>query len=229
MGAELDLYARVEHLLGIEDSTEFLHENYARVLADHGVSSVLDIGCGRGGLMKLLKEEGIKCKGIDPSQVMVDEAKSAGLDAERIDICEEKGRYDACVAVFDVLNFMDEEALEKFFGCVEEVLEKDGLLIADVNTLHGFKNVADGTMSAEDDNGFLNVDAAYSNNELHTKLTYFSLEGDGCYKKEQQTIVQYFHPMKFFRKKRTLKLLNHEKISLYDKDDKMLLVFKKQD
>jgi len=228
MRAELDLYARVEHLLGIEDSTEFLHDNYARVLSEHGVGSVLDIGCGRGGLMRLLEDEGIKCKGIDLSQVMVDEAKSAGLDAECIDICEEKGRYDACVAVFDVLNFMDEDALEEFFECVAGVLEKDGLLIADVNTLHGFKNVADGTMSAEDDSGFLTVDAAYGNEELHTKLTYFSLKADGCYKKEQQTIVQYFHPIKFFRKKRPMKLINHEKISLYDKDDKALLVFKKR-
>ena len=227
MRSDLDLYARVEHLLGIEESTEFLHDSYAQTVAAYNVTSVLDIGCGRGGLMKLLEKGGIKTKGIDLSSVMVDEAKAAGLDVECIDICEETGQYDACVAVFDVLNFMDMPALEKFLECTANVLKADGLLIADINTLHGFKNVAEGTMNAEDDEGFLSVDAVYDSDELRTIFTYFEKKDDECYTKEQQLITQYFHPLKFFRKKRALKLIKNENISLYDTHDKTLLVFKK--
>ncbi len=227
MRHDLDLYARVEHLLGIEESTEFLHDSYAQTVIAYDVASVLDVGCGRGGLMKLLEAEGITTKGIDLSSVMVEEAISAGLNAECIDICEESGKYDAIVAVFDVLNFMDTPALEKFLECVANVLKPEGLLIADVNTLHGFKNVAEGTMNAQDDAGFLSVDAVYDSDELRTIFTYFEKKDDECYTKEQQLITQHFHPLKFFRKKRSLKLIKNENISLYDKNDKMLLLLKK--
>lgn len=223
----LNLYARAEHLLGIEESTEFLHDSYAQTIAAYEPKTVLDIGCGRGGLMKLLQKEGIDVKGIDLSEVMVKDAKAAGLDVECKDVCEVNGEFDAAVAVFDVLNFMDPEALEKFLECVSDVLKPDGLFIADVNTLHGFSNVAEGTMNAEDDNHFLSVDAVFSDNELRTIFTLFTQQDDGLFEKEQSMIKQYFHPLKFFRKKRALKLIKNENISLYDTNDKTLLVFKK--
>ncbi|MEA3372127.1 MAG: class I SAM-dependent methyltransferase [Campylobacterota bacterium] len=223
----LDLYARAEHLLGIEESTEFLHDSYAQTIAAYDPKTVLDIGCGRGGLMKRLQAEGISVKGIDLSGVMVDEAKAEGLDVEHKDICEVDGEFDAAVAVFDVLNFMDSEALEKFLGCVANVLKSDGLFIADINTLHGFANVAEGTMNAEDDEHFLSVDAVYSDSELRTIFTLFTEKENGLFEKEQSMIKQYFHPLKFFRKKRALRLIKNENISLYDSKDKTLLVFKK--
>ena len=218
----------MEHLLGIEESTQFLHDSYAQTLEAYDVKSVLDIGCGRGGLMEQLALDNIEAKGIDLSQVMVDEAKAKGLNAECIDVADEKGQYDAAVAVFDVLNFMDTEALEAFLDNVAKTLKPKGLFIADINTKYGFSAVAEGTMNAEDDEGFLSVDAVFDENELRTIFTYFEKGEDECYSKEQQMITQYFHPLSFFRKKRALKLIKHEKISLYDTNDKALLVFSKQ-
>jgi SAM-dependent methyltransferase len=225
---DLELYARVEHLLGIEESTQFLHDSYAQTLEAYDVKSVLDIGCGRGGLMEQLGFDEIEAKGIDLSEVMVEDAKAKGLNAECIDIADEKGQYDAAVAVFDVLNFMDADALDAFFDNVAKVLKPKGLFIADINTQYGFSAVAEGTMNAEDEHGFLSVDAVYDKGELRTIFTYFE-KGEGeCYTKEQQMITQYFHPLSFFRRKRALKLIKHEKISLYDKDDKALLIFSKE-
>ena len=225
--SDLELYARVEHLLGIEESTQFLHDSYAQTLEAYDVKSVLDIGCGRGGLMEQLALDNIEAKGIDLSQVMVDEAKTKGLNAECIDVANEKGQYDAAVAVFDVLNFMDVEALEVFLNNVAKTLKPNGLFIADINTKYGFSAVAEGTMNAEDDAGFLSVDAVFDENELRTIFTYFEKGEAECYSKEQQMITQHFHPLSFFRKKRALKLIKHEKISLYDTNDKALLVFSK--
>ncbi len=222
----LDLYARSEHLLGIEESTEFLHDSYAQTIAAYEPKTVLDVGCGRGGLIKQLQAEGIEVKGIDLSEVMVKDAKAQGLDVECIDICDADGKYDMVVAVFDVLNFLDDKSLERFLACVAARLNDDGLFIADVNTLHGFSNVADGTMNAEDEHHFLSVDAVFSNNELRTIFTLFTEQENGLFEKEQGMITQYFHPLKFFKKKRELKLVKHENISLYDRDDKVLLVFK---
>jgi len=225
---DLELYARVEHLLGIGESTQFLHDSYAQTLEAYGVKSVLDIGCGRGGLMEQLAFDQIEAKGIDLSEVMVEEAKAKGLNAECIDIADEKGQYDAAVAVFDVLNFMDADALNTFLDNVAKILKPKGLFIADINTQYGFSAVAEGTMNAEDEHGFLSVDAVYDEGELRTIFTYFE-KGEGeCYTKEQQMITQHFHPLSFFRRKRGLKLIKHEKISLYDKDDKALLIFSKE-
>ena len=223
--SDLELYARVEHLLGIEESTQFLHDSYAQTLEAYDVKSVLDVGCGRGGLMEQLSHDDIEAKGIDLSEVMVNEAKAKGLNAECIDVADERGQYDAAVAVFDVLNFMDTPELEKFLEDVAKTLKPNGLFIADINTKYGFSAVAEGTMNAEDDASFLSVDAVFSDNELRTIFTYFEKGEDESYTKEQQMITQHFHPLSFFRKKRALKLIKHEKISLYDTNDKALLVF----
>jgi cyclopropane fatty-acyl-phospholipid synthase-like methyltransferase len=224
----LDLYAKVEDLLGIEEATASLHSFYLHMLSEHGVTSFLDIGCGRGGLMEAAQREGMSCSGIDLSPVMVEAARAKGLDAEFRDLCEVEGSYDAAVAVFDVLNFLDSKALERFLECAAAVLKPGGLLLADINTLHGFSNVAEGTMSAEDDTRFLSVDARFERNELHTRITLFEKASEACYRKEQETVIQYFHPIKVFRKTPFFKLAEQHGLSLYDRDDKTLLVLKKR-
>jgi SAM-dependent methyltransferase len=223
----LDLYAKAEHLLGIEESTERLHDLYLHTLENYAVNTLLDIGCGRGGLMEKLGEAGIECTGIDQSDVMVEAAKARGLNAHKKGICEIGGTYDAAVAVFDVLNFLDPEGLALFMLCVAQRLEKGGIFIADINTLYGFSDVAEGTMSNEDDAHFLNVDAYFESDELHTHFTLFTKQKDDCYVKEQSEIVQWFHPLDRFRNVPDLKLLLYKNISLYDTNDKMLLIFKR--
>jgi O-antigen chain-terminating methyltransferase len=46
-----------------------------------GQSDVLDIGCGRGEFLDLLRQRGISARGIDLNQAMVEDARSRGLDA----------------------------------------------------------------------------------------------------------------------------------------------------
>lgn len=223
----LDLYAKAEHLLGIEEATEQLHDIFLQTLENYPVRSLLDIGCGRGGLMERLGAEGIKSVGIDQSALMVDAAQAKGLEAYHKGICEAPGRYDAAVAVFDVLNFIEPEMLEYFFGCVADRLRPGGVFIADINTLHGFSGVADGVMSSEDDTHFLNVEATFDGECLETDFTLFTQAENDCYRKEQSTIVQWFHPLGRLRANGALTLVHYRNISLYDTNDKMLLVFKK--
>jgi len=221
----LDLYAKAEHLLGIEESTERLHDIYLRTLAKYPIKTLLDIGCGRGGLMQQLKAKGIDPTGIDQSAVMAEAAVAKGLKAYKKGICEVEGSFDAAVAVFDVLNFLDKDGLFIFLQCVAQRLNPGGIFIADINTLHGFTGVAEGTMTNEDDNYFLAVDAYFESDELHTEFTLFSKTPSGCYEKEQSEIVQWFHPLQRFRNVPNLKLLQYRNISLYDTNDKMLLLF----
>ncbi|SFV50198.1 hypothetical protein MNB_SM-7-1547 [hydrothermal vent metagenome] len=224
----LDLYAKVEHLLGIEEATDALHSLYMSELDDLEVKRLLDVGCGRGGFIKRAVAKGIEAKGCDPSLVMAKACQDEGLDVVCGEIKSVDGKFDAIVSIFDVLNFMDKEQLSTFLDEVAKRLEDDGIFIADINTKYGFSEVAEGVMSAEDEKGFLNVDASFCNDELLTTFTYFEKRGDGCYQKHQNSITQYFHPIKFFQKHKALKLVDKQTFSLYDTNDKTLLIFKKR-
>lgn len=224
----LDLYAKAEHLLGIEEATEALYDLYRSELDGKDVKTLLDVGCGRGGFMRRMISDGVRCKGVDLSGVMVEECKLLGLDAECIDVAEVEGKYDAIVAIFDVLNFLNEADLLKFLAAVSEKLSDDGIFIADINTRYGFSDVAEGTMTSEREKEFLSVDAMFENDELSTKFTLFEKEENGTYTKYQDTITQYFHKIKIFQKLEGLKLFDKQTFSLYDTEDKTLLIFKKR-
>jgi cyclopropane fatty-acyl-phospholipid synthase-like methyltransferase len=224
----LDLYAKAEHLLGIEEATEALYDLYRSELEEYKIKTLLDVGCGRGGFMQRMISDGVTCKGVDLSHLMVQECKAQGLDAECVDVKDVEGKYDAIVSIFDVLNFMDKELLTSFLNAIADKLNDDGVFIADINTLYGFSDVAEGTMSSDTQNEFLSVDAAFENNELHTKFTLFEQEEDGKFTKYQDTIVQYFHKVQFFQKLTGLKLVEKQTFSLYDTEDKTLLIFKRR-
>jgi cyclopropane fatty-acyl-phospholipid synthase-like methyltransferase len=224
----LDLYAKAEHLLGIEEATEALYDLYRSELDSYSVKTLLDVGCGRGGFMRRMMSDGVTCKGVDLSNVMVEECKLQNLDAECVDVSEVDGKYDAIVAIFDVLNFLDKDALLKFLDAIAQKLNDDGVFIADINTLYGFSDVAEGTMSSENEKEFLIVDAVFENNELHTKFTLFEKNEDERFTKYQDTIIQYFHKIQFFEKIKSLKLVDKQTFSLYDELDKSLLIFKKR-
>jgi SAM-dependent methyltransferase len=51
-----------------------------------GLEPVVDLGCGRGELLDLLKEAGIAARGIDRNEHFVADCRSRGLDVERADL-----------------------------------------------------------------------------------------------------------------------------------------------
>jgi len=53
-----------------------------------GCKNVLDIGCGRGEFLEILKENGINAKGIDVNEDMVGYCQSKGLNVEKADAIE---------------------------------------------------------------------------------------------------------------------------------------------
>jgi O-antigen chain-terminating methyltransferase len=49
---------------------------------------VLDLGCGRGEFLELLKEAGISAKGVDSNEVMVKKCRESGLDVTQGDLLD---------------------------------------------------------------------------------------------------------------------------------------------
>ena len=58
-------------------------EDYLPILAT--TSDVVDIGCGRGELLDLLKQKGVSARGVDLNPAMVEVCRSRGLEVEASD------------------------------------------------------------------------------------------------------------------------------------------------
>ena len=76
--------------LVFEDKYRGSREEIQRRLAEYvslfdGATNVVDVGCGRGELLGLLKDRGIDARGIDINDEMVEACKARGLNAERVD------------------------------------------------------------------------------------------------------------------------------------------------
>ena len=76
--------------VGFEDAFRGSPEQIRARLADYvaifaGASDVLDIGCGRGEFLGLLREQGVTGRGIDLNDAMVEVCRDKGLDATNAD------------------------------------------------------------------------------------------------------------------------------------------------
>ncbi len=227
----LDLYAKVEDLLGVHEVTPILNEYYFDTLDTLEFKTLLDVGCGSGGFLEELSigYPHVKTKGIDLSPVMVEMTKAKGLNAECIDLCKLDGKYDVITAIFDMVNYLDKKSLKRFLGCVEERLEEGGHFIFDINTLYAFKVVAAGSYIKDAGERFVTIDSDYEEErgEYFMDFTLFEKEGD-TFVKSQDSITQTYHTVAEIEKLTNMKLVSKQPIAIYgDEVEKFYLVFKK--
>jgi len=218
--SSLDLYAKVEDLLGVKEAAPSLYAHYLLFLNSIDFETLLDVGCGSGDFLVQMQQalDIPQVKGIDLSPLMVAKTKKLGLDAECVNLCDLEGKYDVITAVFDMLNYLTKEELKTFLVCMREHLYEGGVFLCDINTLYGFKNVAVGSFIVDDEERFLTVDSDFAENEYISEFTLFEKENDR-YKKSQETIRQYYHSVEELVKYSGLKLLCDDDVSLYDFDE----------
>jgi SAM-dependent methyltransferase len=98
-------------------------------------SPVLDIGCGRGELLSLLREAGVEARGIDADADMVAYARGDGLDVEQADLVEYLERVgDASLGgIFmgQVVEHLPPGVLVRSLELAAAKLRPGGLLIAE--------------------------------------------------------------------------------------------------
>ena len=228
--ASLDLYAKVEDLLGVKEVAAKLYAHYFLFLNTCDFTNLLDVGCGSGDFIQQMQGalDISEAKGIDLSPLMVAKSCEKGIDAECIDLCALGDSYDVITAVFDMLNYLDTKQLKTFLLCVNARLAKGGVFLCDVNTLYGFENVAIGSYIVDDEERFLAVDSDFAESEYVSEFTLFEKEGS-TFIKSQETIRQYLHTIEDIVKYSGLELVANDDVNLYDFDeaDKYFVVLKK--
>jgi predicted TPR repeat methyltransferase len=223
----LDLYSKVEDLLGVNEVTPTLYEYYFKTLESLDFNSLLDIGCGRGAFLAQIRDRfpNIKLMGIDLSPLMVKSTREKSIDAKCIDICHLNKRFEIITAVFDMVNYLDDKSLIEFMRCVEESLEDGGYFICDINSLYGFKEIAVGSFIKDDSSRFVTIDSFFENNEYYSEFTLFE-KVDSYFLKSQESITQYYHTLDRLQMVTNLKLIEQKSISIYsDEVEKFYLVF----
>ena len=102
---------------------------YVDVLQGH--APVLDIGCGRGELLELLRDAGIEARGVDANADMVAFARGEGLDVEQADALD--ALQDAtglgAITAIQVAEHLPPATLVRFLELAHAALREDGLLV----------------------------------------------------------------------------------------------------
>jgi SAM-dependent methyltransferase len=117
-------------------SVEAIRERQRRYVDDfRDQAPVLDIGCGRGELLGLLREAGVAARGIDADADMVAFARGEGLDVEQADLVEYLEQLDDAslggIFMGQVVEHLPAPTLVRALRLAAAKLRPGGLLVAE--------------------------------------------------------------------------------------------------
>jgi len=94
---------------------------------------LLDIGCGRGEWLELLKEKGYKAQGVDLNRIMIQQCKDRGLDVMEADVIAFLRKQEAnslrAITGFHIIEHLTLRTLVTLFDEALRVLAPGGLVI----------------------------------------------------------------------------------------------------
>jgi SAM-dependent methyltransferase len=103
---------------------------------------VLDVGCGRGEFLGLLKAGGIAASGIESNPVSAEACRRAGLDVELGDVFSVLARRPAAklgaIVALQVVEHWAPDAIFRFLQEARRVLAPGGVLIAETVNAESF-------------------------------------------------------------------------------------------
>ncbi len=108
-----------------------------------GHAPVVDLGCGRGELLLLLREAGIEARGIESDGALVQGAIRRGLNVEHADVLDalracEDGSVGA-VTAFHLFEHFSGALLSEVLDQCRRVLRPEGILVAECPNPHNLR------------------------------------------------------------------------------------------
>ncbi|HKG58273.1 MAG TPA: methyltransferase domain-containing protein [Pyrinomonadaceae bacterium] len=129
------LYFSLEDVLrGTPEQIKEEVKVYLPVLENAGMTAgILDVGCGRGEWLQVLREAGLQARGIDTNRILVQQCKELSLDVEERDALEFLGSLADgslnAVTAFHFAEHLPLETLVKFLDEAGRTLKPGGLII----------------------------------------------------------------------------------------------------
>ncbi|QKF58507.1 class I SAM-dependent methyltransferase [Aliarcobacter lanthieri] len=227
----LDLYAKIEGFLDFEEEIYTLHKEFLKFIIVNDIDNIIDIGCGQGYFLENLKINKKRAFGIDLSKEQIRICEEKNLNAKAMPLCEVKDKFDCATAIFDVLNYIPKNELPLFINEVSNVLNENAYFIFDINTYFGFDEVAQGTITIDNEDRFIAIDANFEDNKLQTDITLFEKDESGKFIKEQDSIIQEYHSKDELEKliKINFEIIEIKEFFLHtdDNPDKLIFICKK--
>jgi SAM-dependent methyltransferase len=117
-------------------SVDAIRERQRRYVDDfRDAAPVLDVGCGRGELLELLREAGVEARGIDADADMVAYARGEGLDVEQADLVQHleslEGGSLGGIFMGQVVEHLPAGVLTRALALAAAKLRPGGLLVAE--------------------------------------------------------------------------------------------------
>jgi SAM-dependent methyltransferase len=126
-----------EHFRGDREDVKKRLRTYLPLVREHGAGSpeapILDVACGRGEWLELLKEEHLHATGVDANVVLVNQCRERGLEVVQADLIEHLSGVSVgslgAMSAFHIVEHLTVEDLIAFLDQALRVLHTDGLLL----------------------------------------------------------------------------------------------------
>jgi len=227
----LEIYAKVEDLLGVSEVAPKLYSYYYRELQEIPFNSLIDVGCGSGTFLAQLEQLFPKklFYGIDKSRIMVERAQKKGLRVANKSLSEIRRKFDLATATFDMINYLQEDALRLFFNELSQIIQPGGYFLFDINSEYGLSELAVGSFTAEDSSRFIAIESFYEEGIYESNFTLFEREG-ALYRRFFGTIEQYLYQRDFFESLKGWEIKKLLPLQLYEMGeyDKELYIMQKR-
>ncbi len=145
-GRLADALAEVQPLLlesfrGSEDEIRHRMDRYLPDLQPKG--PVLDLGCGRGELLLLLREAGVEATGVEEDPALAEAARRRGLEIVEGDVLEvlkdQKPESRGAVTAVHLFEHLTSAKLIAVLAEIRRVLRPGGLMIAECPNPHSLR------------------------------------------------------------------------------------------
>lgn len=131
----------VEEFRGSEDEISHRLESVLPLVGGH--APVLDLGCGRGELLLLLREAGIEARGVESDVAMVQGATRRGLMVDHADVLDALRDCDdasvGSVTAFHLFEHLSGVLLSEVLNQCRRILRPGGVLLAECPNPHNIR------------------------------------------------------------------------------------------